>query len=130
MAVSVELDVETWYAPPQVPGAPSASDAIEAIATAAPAEMDEGWLLQHAARRFLSGRRRAEAPGDQDDRGRFTAADVDRLIQGAWRRTAAAPWRSPAHIKLAVFEALVEDGVERGYAMDLTRELFSRLSKP
>ncbi len=81
------------------------------------------------ARRVLSGRLRART---EAERGRFTRGDVDRLLMEAWRRyEGGAPTLakqptagSTMNVHLACFtfsffEALLAEGVEREYAIEL-----------
>jgi hypothetical protein len=86
-----------------------------------------------AARRALVGRNRSRhAP----QLGRFTRADVDRLLANAWHRyDAQAPdlpvqptLGSRMNIRLAcltmsLFRALLEEGVERAYAVELAADV-------
>jgi hypothetical protein len=86
-----------------------------------------------AARRALVGRNRSRrAP----QLGRFTRADVGRLLVDAWRRYDAQAPHLPVqptvgsrmNIKLAclttsLFQALLEDGVERAYAVELAADV-------
>jgi hypothetical protein len=99
------------------------------------------WMIRWAARKVLIGRSRdaAGSPADQglaEGKPCFTAADVDRLMADAWQRYVAAERDFPeeatftgrmsvaaAAIVLAVFEALLADGIDRAYALELAREI-------
>ncbi len=89
-------------------------------------------ITRRAARRTLTGRNRLRhAP----QRGRFTRADVDRLISQAWAtyaREALTLPPQPTHgsrlnVRLAcltvgLFRALLEFGTERAYAVKLVAD--------
>jgi hypothetical protein len=87
---------------------------------------------KRVARRVLTGRMRARGVAE---RGRFTQADVDRLLATAWRHYEAglpALEAQPtlgstmnarlACYTLSFFEALLGEGVERGYAIELVAD--------
>lgn len=89
-------------------------------------------LTKRAARRALLGRMRARA---LPENGRFTEVDVSRLIDAAWRRYDTAVVSLPAqptagstmNVRLACFtfsffEALLAEGTEREYAIELVAD--------
>lgn len=84
------------------------------------------------ARRVVVGRARVPRVAE---RGRFTRDDVDRLLASAWRRygkNAPSLPRQPtagstmnvrlACFTLSFFDALLSEGVERGYAIELVAD--------
>ena len=85
-----------------------------------------------AARRALVGRLRSRQNANV---GRFTSSDVDRLLEDSWRRyaneeptLAAQPTLgSQLNLRLAcitssIFHALLDEGVERSYAVELVAD--------
>lgn len=89
-------------------------------------------ITRHAARRTLIGRNRSR---HEPQRGRFTRADIDRLIAQAWaaydREAASLPPQptlgSRLNLRLAcltvgLFRALLDAGTERAYAVDLVSD--------
>lgn len=90
-----------------------------------------------AARHVLVGRNRTSASAD---RGRFTRHEVDQLLKGAWRlydNKAATLPREPtigsrmnvrlACFTMAFFDALVADGTDRQYAIELVSDAVWRV---
>ncbi len=86
-------------------------------------------LARMAAHRVLIGRLRA---CDAAEHGRFTGANIDRLLNAAWtnyaERSGSLPPQptigSTMNVRLACFtmsffDALLADGIERGYAIEL-----------
>ncbi len=94
-------------------------------------------LAGRAARGVLIGRQRArKAP----EKGRFTRADVDRILQGAWarylRRTPELPTQptmgSAMNLRLACFtlsffDELSASGVERDHAIEIIADVTWRV---
>lgn len=87
---------------------------------------------RRAARRVIIGKPRSSEPAD----GRFTRSDVDRVVRTAWRIFADLstdlPTQTTAHsrlnvrlacLTLAFWRALIEQGVVRAYAIELTADL-------
>ncbi len=85
--------------------------------------------IRWAARAAITGRNRSRS---DPTAGRFTRAEVDRLVDEAWRIfDGRAPWlpREPtigsrqnvmlAALTLAMLDVLVADGVERDHAIEL-----------
>ena len=96
--------------------------------------MDWIWILYRplvarAARQVLVGRvRLRQAP----ERGRFTRANVDGFLKGAWARYAAETPNLPpqstvgstmnvrlACFTMSFFDELLANGIERGYAIEI-----------
>lgn len=88
-----------------------------------------GW----AARSALGGRNRSRT---DPAAGRFSAADVRRLLRAAWANVDAAVPALPAEptfgsrqnvllacLTVAMFEALLDDGVDREYAIELVGDM-------
>ena len=87
---------------------------------------------RHAARQVIVGRRRSSDPAA----GRFTRSDVDGVVSTAWvtfmdlcgdvpsqtKRGSRLNFRL-ACLTLAFFRALIEHGVARTYAVELTADL-------
>ncbi len=89
-------------------------------------------LAARAARQVLVGRNRARK---SPELGRFTRADVDGLLKAAWVRYAEAARKLPpeptigsrmnvrlACFTMAFFNALLESGTDRGYAIELVAD--------
>jgi hypothetical protein len=89
------------------------------------------WTRQ-AAQRIIVGRPRSSDPAG----GRFTRSDVDRIVSRAWVTFADLSVDLPGQptpgfrlnvrlgcITLAFFRALMEYGVARTYAIELTSDL-------
>ena len=94
-------------------------------------------ILRRTLRHTLVGRARDTG---QPEAGRFTRADADRLLEQTWKRFAElAPGRPReptrgarqnvllAALTLAAFRALLDAGVERGYAIELIGDAAWRL---
>lgn len=103
--------------------------------------MHDHWLLfrsllqpwtRHVARRVIAGRRRSSDPTS----GRFTRLDTDRIVSAAWMGAADLSAHLPSQptvgsrinvrlacLTLAFFRALVDYGVARVYAIDLTADI-------
>ena len=94
-------------------------------------------LAARAARQALVGRNRAR---QSPDRGRFTRADVDRLLKTAWsyyaERVGDVPVEptvgSRMNVRLACFtisffNAVLATGVERAYAIELVADAVWRV---
>lgn len=91
-----------------------------------------GLWTRQAARRLIVGRQRSSDPAS----GRFTRSDVDRVVSRAWVTFADLSVDLPgqptpgsrlnvrlACLTLAFFRALMEYGVARAYAIELTADL-------
>lgn len=94
-------------------------------------------LLRRTVRHALVGRLRVR---DAPTSGRFTRGDADRLLDDAWERFAVLARDRPAEptlgarqnvllacLTLAFLHALVEDGIERRYAIELVGDVAWRV---
>ena len=103
--------------------------------------MHDHWLVfrfllqpwtRHVARRVIVGRRRSSDPTS----GRFTRLDADRMVCAAWMGAADLSVHLPSQptvgtrfnvrlacLTLAFFRALVDYGVARVYAIELTADM-------
>lgn len=101
-------------------------------------------ILKQAARQALVGRKRDNL---HPEKSRFTRDDVDQILQRAWQSFARMEPEMPpeptlgsrmsvrlAGLTIAVFQALVETGVVREYAIglvsDINWRIYGRAIKP